>query len=373
MKNIILQTLLITATIGVPALPAFAQDINGNNLTLAGTITQNGSSSNFFNGSYSSFDGSMCVGNSCASSGEVNGSGNPPLKLKWSQADMIFEDTSSTSFPDRDWRIRINDSGPGQLERFSIVDEGPNWTLDTPVVPFTIVGGAPENAFWIDNTGDIGQGTDSPLAPLHIFRDNGTAQVLVEETSMAQVPRTLFKIASAGSNAKFEIENTLAGVNWAFTNAGTDFRISRQGSGTVEFQVFNNGDAFIAGDLDVGGNLLTNVLLPSDENIKQNIEAIDPQSVLEKVAALPVSTWEYRDRPGQQHLGPMAQDFHAAFGLGNDDTSISTVDASGVGLASIKALEARNRELESEVGDLREEVDQMRALLMQLLPQTARN
>jgi autotransporter adhesin len=231
---------------------------------------------------------------------------------------------------------------------------------------------------------DVANGTTAPLAPLHIFRDDGTAQVLVEETSLDPVPRTLFRLASAGSNAKFEIDNTLAGESWAFTNSGGDFRISRQGSGVIEFRVFNNGDAFIAGDLEVGGNLLTNVLLPSDENLKQNVEAIDPETVLEKVASLPVSAWEYTDRPGERHIGPMAQDFREAFGLGRDETSISTVDVSGVALASIQALnqklnshnaalEDRNGELEREVSALREELDQMKAMVMQLLPQTAQN
>jgi uncharacterized coiled-coil protein SlyX len=37
----------------------------------------------------------------------------------------------------------------------------------------------------------------------------------------------------------------------------------------------------------------------------------------------------------------MAQDFRAAFGLGDDDKVISTVDADGVALAAAQALEAR--------------------------------
>jgi hypothetical protein len=228
------------------------------------------------------------------------------------------------------------------------------------------VNGAPKYA-------DVAIGTTIPLAPLHVFRHDGTAQVLVEETSMDAVPRTLFRLASAGSNAKFEIDNTLAGVNWAFTNSGGDFRISRQGSGIIEFRVCNNGDAYIAGDLELGGDLYTNVLLPSDRNLKHKVEAIEPEAVLDQVASLSVGAGEYTDRPGERHIGPMAQDFRAAFGLGADDTSISVVDGVGVAIASIQALEARNRDLEARNAALEERLTLVEAWIMQLLPQTAQN
>ena len=81
----------------------------------------------------------------------------------------------------------------------------------------------------------------------------------------------------------------------------------------------------------------------SDRNLKQSFAPVDAQAVLDKVAALPVQTWSYKAQPGQTHLGPMAQDFRAAFGLGADDVSIATVDESGVALAAIQGL---NRKLE---------------------------
>ena len=53
---------------------------------------------------------------------------------------------------------------------------------------------------------------------------------------------------------------------------------------------------------------------------------------------MPVSKWEYKDALGESHIGPMAQDFYAAFGLGATDTGISSIDAGGVALAAIQAL-----------------------------------
>jgi hypothetical protein len=77
----------------------------------------------------------------------------------------------------------------------------------------------------------------------------------------------------------------------------------------------------------------------SDRAAKQDFTAVDAQAVLAKVLALPVATWRYRtETSGAWHMGPTAQDFHAAFGLGDSDTTITTVDSDGVALAALQAL-----------------------------------
>ena len=58
---------------------------------------------------------------------------------------------------------------------------------------------------------------------------------------------------------------------------------------------------------------------PSDRNLKENFAPVNPREVLEKVAALPISRWNFKGDAATPHVGPMAQDFHAAFGLGTDD------------------------------------------------------
>jgi flagellin-like hook-associated protein FlgL len=60
--------------------------------------------------------------------------------------------------------------------------------------------------------------------------------------------------------------------------------------------------------------------------------------VLAKVAALPITRWNYKTQPDQEHVGPVAQDFAAAFRLGSDDKHIATVDAAGVAFAAIQGL-----------------------------------
>ena len=107
---------------------------------------------------------------------------------------------------------------------------------------------------------------------------------------------------------------------------------------------------WIQSSLAISGTLSAQTFLTtSDRETKQQFTPIDPQSVLAKVAQLPVSEWSFKSDPGVRHLGPMAQDFHAAFGLGPDNRHIATVDADGVALAAIQALYARVVALEKRL------------------------
>jgi hypothetical protein len=98
----------------------------------------------------------------------------------------------------------------------------------------------------------------------------------------------------------------------------------------------------------------------SDRNAKTDITRVDDEAVLETVSRLPIYSWRYRtEQPGVQHMGPMAQDFMGAFGLGTTDKAIFTVDADGVALAAVKALHGRLERLEAENARLRERVTEL--------------
>jgi uncharacterized protein YhaN len=78
---------------------------------------------------------------------------------------------------------------------------------------------------------------------------------------------------------------------------------------------------------------------------------------------MPVQSWRYKEeRPDVRHLGPVAQDFRAAFGLGTDDKSIGLLDIDGVNMAAIQALERRTQELRAKSA----EVDALKAELAEL-------
>ncbi|MEV5649870.1 tail fiber domain-containing protein [Nocardia sp. NPDC052254] len=85
-------------------------------------------------------------------------------------------------------------------------------------------------------------------------------------------------------------------------------------------------------------------------------EAVNGYDILAKVTELPISTWRYEWEPSDvRHLGPMAQDWMATFGLGDTDEAIYNVDASGVALVCIQALQREVAELRAEVAELRAE------------------
>lgn len=113
------------------------------------------------------------------------------------------------------------------------------------------------------------------------------------------------------------------------------------------------------GGLTVRGTFVST----SDRNMKENIREVNPREVLEKVVTMPVSRWNYLDDPDSDHIGPMAQDFHAAFSAGADDKHIATVDADGVALAAIKGLNEKIEEKDREIESLREKNDAMDARL----------
>jgi hypothetical protein len=96
-------------------------------------------------------------------------------------------------------------------------------------------------------------------------------------------------------------------------------------------------------------------LCVSDRDLKHAIVPADEQAVLEAVSQLPILTWSYRtDDARVRHLGPMAQDFRSAFGLGDTARAYDPIDAHGVELAAIKALNARLRQLEAQNAQLEE-------------------
>lgn len=77
----------------------------------------------------------------------------------------------------------------------------------------------------------------------------------------------------------------------------------------------------------------------SDQAVKENFTPVDRSEVLTRLAELPITTWNYiAEDDSIRHMGPIGQDFHAAFGLGSDERHISTIDPAGVALVSVQAL-----------------------------------
>jgi hypothetical protein len=98
----------------------------------------------------------------------------------------------------------------------------------------------------------------------------------------------------------------------------------------------------------------------SDVNAKENFRDLNGSDVLAKLAEMPIREWNYKAQDAAiRHVGPTAQDFHAAFGLGEDPLRISTIDADGIALAAVKALALENAGLKAELAALRERLDRL--------------
>ncbi len=118
---------------------------------------------------------------------------------------------------------------------------------------------------------------------------------------------------------------------------------------TALFQVWESGNVF------VGGTLVHS----SDRNRKENVHAIDEAGILLKISSLPIYEWQFKGQDSR-HIGPMAQDFHAAFHLGEDETTIASIDLDGVMLAAVKALYKMNQEQQAQIENLKQEIQSLR-------------
>ncbi|GJL81814.1 MAG: hypothetical protein DHS20C01_14480 [marine bacterium B5-7] len=143
------------------------------------------------------------------------------------------------------------------------------------------------------------------------------------------------------------------------SDTGTDVEVeinTSRWTGFLEWNDFSCG--LSCGELELPE------LLGSDRNIKDNFVEVDENSILEKVAALPVEYWNYTDRDvGIRHIGPMAQDFQAAFNVGDSDRYIHMVDANGINLASIKALYKHIQEKDEKIASLEQDLQEIKKAL----------
>lgn len=103
----------------------------------------------------------------------------------------------------------------------------------------------------------------------------------------------------------------------------------------------------------------------SDKALKYNIRSVDEKDILYRLSQIPISRWTYQsEEPKIEHLGPMAQDFYAAFGAGEDGSHISTVDADGVALAAIQGLYQIVKEKDAEISELKSRIETLEKLVL---------
>jgi hypothetical protein len=177
-----------------------------------------------------------------------------------------------------------------------------------------------------------------------------------------------------GSVAWFENTSTAANAAPALrvicdggTNQDGALSVSSNGKGLIA--EFGNAGGFPCVITNDGTIYCKNTVLTSDRALKENFTPLDGGTVLARVAAMPVTEWNYKDDGAdKKHIGPMAQDFQAAFGLnGGDDKHISTVDEGGVALAAIQGLNQKVEEKDVEIADLRARLEKLEQLMTEKL------
>jgi hypothetical protein len=216
----------------------------------------------------------------------------------------------------------------------------------------------------------VGIGTSSPEEDLHVRALD--PQLLVESSSGTTTGRTLAYLKNSG-DVRFFWENTSSGDIWQMSMLSTvlqmatptgngKFRVRKSGglqalNGSTEIMALNS-----TGDLTV-----KSVTETSSRAEKRGFESVDSQSVLEKVAGLPISEWSYKaDNSSVRHLGPMSEDFHAAFGLGKTDKGITSVDTSGVALAAIQGLNQKLEDKDARISELEQRLLELEELVQAL-------
>lgn len=209
--------------------------------------------------------------------------------------------------------------------------------------------------------GNVGIGTSNPAAKLEVFGGarlvNGTTVTL----QLSNYDPAFYGVTTPGTQI---VATDVGGYT-----ASLDFMTKAFGNqnNALQSRLHINGNTGRVGigttspatTLDVNGEITcVAVNLTSDRNAKEQFKPVNPREVLDKVIGMPITEWQYKTEGDARHIGPMAQDFRAAFALGHDERHITSVDADGVALAAIQGL---NEKLREEAARKDEEIKTLRS------------
>lgn len=188
---------------------------------------------------------------------------------------------------------------------------------------------------------------------------NGSFAVAIglQNSARGHFSFALGKNARVRHQGSFVISDASAGFSSDSAYSSANNQLTMRFAGGA--RVFTNQGLTSGVEISAGGGSWSTV---SDRRKKENFEALDTEKILHKVAQLPLTSWNYKSQPATtRHIGPMAQDFYAAFGLDGiaNDTTINTSDIDGVNMAAIQALEKRTRALQEENDQLKAKLEAM--------------
>jgi trimeric autotransporter adhesin len=184
------------------------------------------------------------------------------------------------------------------------------------------------------------------------FTNNATGQGSVaigyRSTANADYSIAIGQRASANARTGAVVISDASTTDSIRASANNQFSLRAAGG----IRMYTNAGLTAGVTMNAGGSSWNTV---SDRNRKFDFQDLDGEDVLLRLRSIPITRWRYRSEEGNvQHIGPMAQDWHAAFGLSDDPLTINSVDIDGVNLSAIQALERRTRAL-GERDDVLEE------------------
>jgi hypothetical protein len=217
------------------------------------------------------------------------------------------------------------------------------WNDGTGGLPYT--SSAPDQ-FLIHANGGVGIGLTNPAAALHVASSGNYMMPQAQITQQNSSDSCRLRLNVSGNNF------------WEMDVAS---------GSSPQLQFWYGGASGPRLTVDTAGNVNATSFNPSsDRNLKEHFSAVSPREVLDKVAALPITRWNFKEDKASEHLGPMAQDFKAAFGLGTDDKHIGLVDEGGVALAAIQGLNQKLEQKEAEITELKQSVADLKQMVQLL-------
>jgi Chaperone of endosialidase len=376
-------------------------------------------------GSIARFTGESTIANSVITqtiAGKIGiGSATPQARLEvagnWTGEDgalRVSGDKPTIRFTggpvvnDRSWIMHLGSNGPGNLEFYRRA--GQTWGQVMSLTP----------------VGNVGIGTANPTANLHvrsevnftpikltagsgegantgtwrIQADNGlsgrgaafviysdTAQqyrMVIDGQGRVGIGKTdplVMLDVNAASGGAVSGSGPLYGVSGTGDTTGVD-GFSYGGTGVNGGSVFGTGvvgqsfhgygvhginEGGYAGYFEGKVHAKYGYTQGSDRNLKANFAQVNPRLILDRLASIPIQTWNYKSGPESvRHIGPVAQDFRSAFNLGENDKTIATVDAAGVTMAAIQGLYQIVREKDEKIEALTRRMERQQAQLNQV-------
>jgi len=195
--------------------------------------------------------------------------------------------------------------------------------------------------------------------------ENGTYQLLLVNHIYVGGLARLFDVGTVVPTEEIVYPESILSSGGGMSGGiggGSSFGGGVSGIGSSGGMGSMGGNSFGGGSMggSIGGGGMGNMF--SDRNLKENFAPVDNKDILERISQLPISTWNYKfDDTTVRHLGPMAQDFAAAFGVGTDDRHISAIDEGGISLAGIQALYQLVQEQSRQIKDLQQQVQNLKS------------